>query len=898
MDLCLIKIFNEMKKFIITFFFATVVFCAYAQTPQAIKYQAIARNSMGESITNQMVSIRISFLEGNVAGTAVFTETHQPTTNQFGLFSLEIGQGTAVTGELAGVSWGNNIYFMQIEIDETGGNNYQWLGTSQLLSVPYALHAQAADSLVSPSGTIADADGDTKVQVEASPDEDKIRFAVEGTEAMVIDGSGILSEGTFGSGTDLSVSGEGTRMMWYPKKAAFRVGHVDNDQWDLSNIGDYSTAMGFSVEARGEASTAIGSFTEASEIGSIAMGWGTISSGLYSTAMGHTSEASGPYSVAIGDNARAGGHASTAMGRDTEANGQYSIAMGYQTTANGLYSTAMGEKTKAEVSHLFAIGRYNVGGGVADSWVETDPLFEIGNGSGEDNRANALTVLKNGNVGIRTNEPVDKLDIVAVNHAHDVDGGIRLSAKGDNWVTRLALKSDSAGNPRFAIDYRGAERVTIKNGNVGIATNDPQNKLDIVGVGLNNRFSVDVDSEDNKVKVGNLKSSPTTLSLASLGNVDISIDDNDNQGGKLFRVVHDGDEELMRVQENGRVGIGTTSPAGILDIAGEYFFPSTNGSNGQVLIAKSSGALSWGIVNVIADADNDTKINVEQSPDEDVIHFDIEGQEKWRMIESRLAPQNTGNSVFIGNVAGENDDLSDNENTFIGYRAGESNTTGTNNTAIGTYALNDNTTGPCNTAIGSNALPDNTTGYYNTAIGYNATSWVNNPVNTTALGHGAKTSESNHVRIGNNSVTEIGGIRLWTNYTGDMSVVRNVKADVKGLDFIMKLNPVTYYLDIDKMNEMQGIDDTREYDGKYDTEKIKQTGFIAQEVEQAAREAAYDFSGVNKPSNAQTPYGIRYSEFVVPLVKAMQEQQEMINKLQEQNRDLIKRLENLENLKE
>jgi len=112
----------------------------------------------------------------------------------------------------------------------------------------------------------------------------------------------------------------------------------------------------------------------------------------------------------------------------------------------------------------------------------------------------------------------------------------------------------------------------------------------------------------------------------------------------------------------------------------------------------------------------------------------------------------------------------------------------------------------------------------------------------------------------------------------------------------MALRPISYNLDVNKKNEFLGID-KKDVDQKSAAEKtkIRQSGFIAQEVEQTALKVGYDFSGVDAPKNKNDYYGLRYAEFVVPLVKGMQEQQQLIEQLQQQNIELLKRLEALEN---
>ncbi|MCD4747424.1 MAG: tail fiber domain-containing protein, partial [Bacteroidales bacterium] len=142
----------------------------------------------------------------------------------------------------------------------------------------------------------------------------------------------------------------------------------------------------------------------------------------------------------------------------------------------------------------------------------------------------------------------------------------------------------------------------------------------------------------------------------------------------------------------------------------------------------------------------------------------------------------------------------------------------------------------------------------------------------------------------NTSVTWIGGHSSWYN-TSDARIKNNIQEDVKGLGFIMELRPVTYHYDIDKMNNLMGVVDSSDYPEKYDKEKIKQTGFLAQEVEQAAQNSGYDFSGVCAPKGDTKYYSMAYAEFVVPLVKGMQEQQEMITKLEKENKELKQQME-------
>jgi len=124
----------------------------FAQAPEKMSYQAVVRDSGDALVTNQVVGMQISILQTTATGTAVYVETHTETTNVNGLVTLEIGTGTPVTGTFAAIDWATGPYFIKIEIDPAGGTSYTITGTSQLLSVPYALHAKTAESVISICG--------------------------------------------------------------------------------------------------------------------------------------------------------------------------------------------------------------------------------------------------------------------------------------------------------------------------------------------------------------------------------------------------------------------------------------------------------------------------------------------------------------------------------------------------------------------------------------------------------------------------------------------------------------------------------------------------------------------------------------------------------------------------
>lgn len=138
-----------MKRFFVLLFIFLAFQMAAAQIPESFSYQAIVRNETGQPLGPQTVSFRISILEGSVAGSPVYTETHSASTNQFGLMTLAIGKGIPAYGVFSAIEWGASDYFLKVEIDPAGGNDFDEMGTTQLLSVPYSLYAKSAGNAFS-----------------------------------------------------------------------------------------------------------------------------------------------------------------------------------------------------------------------------------------------------------------------------------------------------------------------------------------------------------------------------------------------------------------------------------------------------------------------------------------------------------------------------------------------------------------------------------------------------------------------------------------------------------------------------------------------------------------------------------------------------------------------------
>jgi hypothetical protein len=253
------------------------------------------------------------------------------------------------------------------------------------------------------------------------------------------------------------------------------------------------------------------------------------------------------------------------------------------------------------------------------------------------------------------------------------------------------------------------------------------------------------------------------------------------------------------------------------------------------------------------------------------LNHNTTGSENTAVGVSSMVANDTGSE----NVAVGGGTLSSNiigkSNVAVGNNA-LSSSLSSFNTAVGYNASSDNAGGVFNASFGSYALRYNTSGSLNSAFGYSAgpSSGTTTLTNTTALGAMAVPTASNQVRIGNNSVTSIGGRVGWSVFS-DGRFKTDVKEDVAGLEFITKLRPVSYLVNTAAMNQFMRVPEGAKEDLSSSVKASREQGFIAQEVEALVKKSGYVFTGVEAPQNDGDHYSIRYSDFVVPLVRAVQE---------------------------
>ncbi len=403
-------------------------------------------------------------------------------------------------------------------------------------------------------------------------------------EKLHVNEGNFLVEGTFGSTIALTANGAGTRMLFYPRKAAFRAGRVYGTQWDDANIGNYSTAMGENCTASGDYSMAFGSGNTASNTNATAFGGGTTASGNGSVSMGSSTEASGANSFAQGTNSVATGQNSVAMGANTESTGTSSTAIGFRTKASGEGAFAFGRA--GEGTSLGASGDYSVAGGGVLTKATGDYSIAMG-GHAEANGINSIALATGDNINMSGRSAIAVGigsfavgDVVSANGDHSFAMGTELTAESayetvighsnTSYTPNSTSLWDSAdrlftiGNGTGAGTSASDAMVVLKNGNTGIGTSLPTSLLQVFNG----------DRADITLQTSNNLSSQGIAFQNSGASYTWNIYRKDAGGNRADLVFANGLStvtgltDVVTFQDGGNVGIGTTNPSEKLEVSG------------------------------------------------------------------------------------------------------------------------------------------------------------------------------------------------------------------------------------------------------------------------------------------------------------------------------------------
>lgn len=547
---------------------------------------------------------------------------------------------------------------------------------------------------------------------------------------------------------------------------------------------------------------------------------------------------------------------------------------------------------------------YNSGSAVTPTWtlIGTGTWTLAGN-SGTNPAANFLGTIDNvalkfrvSNVNAGIIDPNNDNTSLGKQSLNSITTGTYNSALG-----AMALESNQTGQFNAALGYSGAYLNNSGSGNVSIGAYSQYNNSageNNTAIGLRSLFSNTTGNSNVAIGQRSLYSNTDRSYLVAVGDSALYFN-----GTNVSQPTH--------AIENTAVGSKSlcSNTIGFSNTAFGYqsLYKNNTGYQNTAIGVKSLYLNTSGIANTASGSyslySNSTGI-----------YNTANGYKA--LYSNDIGSYNTavGDSCMLSNTSG-------NTNTAMGVNALKSNFIGGNNVAIGyraLYSLNNYT----NTAVGSYAS-EITTGDQNTSVGYAAGSvytftqgtflgagaypTANGFTNCTALGYNARVDASNKIVIGNTSVASIGGYAGWSNFS-DGRFKKNVSENLPGLAFINELRPVTYTLDIKSLNDNLESNDCKqsqfgsnhakqlnENPGICEKEKIVYSGFVAQDVEAAARHLGYIFSGVDAPKDSNGHYGLRYGDFVVPLVKAVQELSKENEELELTIRKLKERVTRLEN---
>ena len=464
-----------------------------AQVPQGFNYQATVRNSAGDLIINTNVYFKFNVIQSSDTSVPIFTETHYVPTDDLGQVNLVIGQGTPSAGTFSELDWSQGSYYLGIELDT--GNGYVAMGTTQLLSVPYALYAEnSGNATITPwsvDATNANISYDKKVVIGsltnqnvpplevygtntggASPTANFIRsryrnntllFTTSEDDNNYLGSIGLIEAGENNEWPNSFVIGVNDGLQWYNPlriyydNQAIRFGFGSDNYYDPNSFGESSLSLGYNSLATGNFSTTLGVENQAR--------------GENSTAIGTANLADAPGAIVLGINSVAAGDNSTAIGLNSNATGNGSTAIGLNSNASGDFSNAFGVDIEAQSFAETVVGRYNTSytpiGGI-DGYSLDDRMFVVGNGQSESDRSDALIIKKSGEMSLEGNQiknlqnPTEPQDAVTMMFLMEKISELQAQIDNLQVSTGSGSVTDQDGNTYDYLTY-GVQQWTVEN---------------------------------------------------------------------------------------------------------------------------------------------------------------------------------------------------------------------------------------------------------------------------------------------------------------------------------------------------------------------------------------------------------------------------------------------------
>jgi Chaperone of endosialidase len=852
----------------ITLFMSLLLFVgtAMAQVPQKFNYQGIARDAQGNAMAKQKLALKLTVLPTADATVAEYEETQLVTTNEFGLYTLQIGNGTAVTGEMKTVKWETGNKYIKVAIDPTGGTNYVDAGTTQLLSVPYAIYADKA--------------GIARESINGSSSGGNTRATNNFIEKT--NGSGVVNSNSqlFDNGTNIGLNtivpfaklhisgstGNSTelRLQHSAATGSSRFAFFADNGTAFTTTGDYAVMNKYTA---GTAGTLTPGFPLKSLYAFSNSKGGLFFTSAANVGFGQWSAATNTYSTRLFIDSATGrvGIGNVTPATTLDVSGQIRLSGGSPGAGKVLTSdaTGIGSWTTPSITSV---------GGTTNFIPKYTP-----NGSTLGNSQ----IFDNGtSVGIGTNIPVAKFQINAPIASGPANGvaTVYSNAGTGSESAAISVKSNNTGAPGAPFEYSKALLAGYQTSPVGLVNLGVWGHQNGNGSGgFGGLFSNGTDMTTATKYVG-LAGSGNTVGTFMGGNVGIGTTtpnaklqfDNSISNRKIvlwenannehqfygfgingstlrYQIPNDIDahvfysatstttsNELMRVTGNGNVAIGTSTPDTRLHVSG---------GNPSIQIEETGSSNS----NLI---------------------FTRAGDRKWYLLQNFGTP--VDNIAFYDNSTGtKNFQLNQGGHIGIGPNV-------TNVLASSAAMVNID-----NAPVAEAALH---VGPYSGGLAYTT---INRPSTSTTAGilrmrdNGSTmaffdiSSATNQLTVFGNALASGG---TWTN--SDARIKKDITTIGSALSDIKKLRPTTYYFKSD--------------DEKYkylNLPKNLQFGLIAQEVREVFPNIVNEtkMKDEDGKEREESVLSMNYTELVPVLIKGMQEQQELIEKLEKRINELEKK---------
>ena len=787
--------------------FVTLLFSlsAFAQN-EGINFQGVARNAAGEVLVSQKVNLRLSILLGSESGAVAYMETRQVTTNPQGVFAVVVGDDKALTKStnFSSINWTPSPKFIKVEMDPNAGTNFLVMGTSRLQAVPFAFYANGVDA-----------------------------NNVKGVLPVSSGGTGVASI------SDL--------------KTSLGLDQVNNTAFDTKvdkvagkglSTNDYTTAEKTKLEA------ITGTNTGDQDL-----------SGYATTTQLATKANASDVTTSLGTKANAADVTASLAAKANAADVTTSLATKVDKVTGKVLST--NDYTTAEKTKLAAITGTNTGDQDLSGYATTAQLATKANASDVTTslatKANASDVT----TSLATKEDISNKSNAALGTSTTLfptQNAVKTYVDAQVSSATIAdANASTKGKIQLAGDLAGtaASPSVVKLRGTPISSVAPTTAGQVLTYDANGNASWAAAASSGIPYTG-------ATQAVNLGAFDLTVNGLTIGSGK------------NKYEVNVAIGKNALSNT-ITGFQGNYitavgFEALKNDTWGYFNTGIGSSALfsnTTGLANTAVGSNSlysNTTANYNTAVGTSALRLNTTGENNTATGNGALEANTTGSSNIAIGAGGLKANVTGSNNSSVGAGAlAFSNTN--NNTAMGTNSLR-NTTGYSNTALGNAAGDINTTGNENTAIGATATFGANNLSNATAIGFGATASASNSIRLGNTSVTVIGGQVAWT-AASDSRIKKNIVNSTYGLATVLKLRPVEYNLT---------------------SNDLKQVGFIAQEVQKLVPEVV---TGIEGDLSKGEILGITYSNLVPVLTKAIQEQQKQI---EDQNAKIAAQQKQIEEL--